>query len=115
MPPPALGGSRIRQGMSALRPKAAFIPSARPEYRKAETHCMPCLKINSTRRPVKSAIGNFDILIGEMISSPISLMCSWSLEDRKWVWKLDSKGVAKDAHHHAVNQDERKHPINNRH
>src|SRR5882762_2215337 len=63
-----------------------------------------------------SAIGRLCyLLIYEIISSPILLMCSWSLEDRKWVWKLDTKGVAKDAHHHAVYQDERKHPINNRH
>jgi hypothetical protein len=32
------------------------IPSARPEYRKAETHCMPYLKINST--PVAGEIRN---------------------------------------------------------
>jgi hypothetical protein len=48
-------------------------------------------------------------------SSPILLMCSSRLEDRKWVWKLDTKGVAKDAYRNAVYQDERIHPKNYRH
>ena len=51
----------------------------------------------------------------EIISSPILLMFSSCLEDQKWVWKLDTKSVAKDAHHHTVYQDERIHPKNDRH
>jgi hypothetical protein len=88
-----LGTSRIPEGRDQLR-------------------TLPQNKLH----PVAVEIRNqTDFLICEIISSPIWLMSSSPLEDRKWVWKLDTKGVAKDAHHHAVYQDDRKRPIDNRH